>query len=113
MESYGGSGNVASKARCKDECAADGVTAAASSDWLHPYPLLISGFKKKNRSVGPKVGKSYFIINDAQPFVLHMLLRPHDTLLTGTDRLFFIIIILILAFSSANVKLQNCLNPCL
>lgn len=47
MESYGGSGNVASKARCKDDCAADGVTAAASSDWLHPYPLLISGFKKK------------------------------------------------------------------
>lgn len=43
VESYGGSGNVASKARRKDECAADGMTAAASSDWLHSYPLLISG----------------------------------------------------------------------
>lgn len=51
--------------------------------------ILIHCLSQDKKNVGLKVGKSYFIINDAQPLVLHMLLRPHNTVLTGTERLYY------------------------
>lgn len=87
-----------------------GVLGCCKSSCLRWVALSSALARPGDTSIGFKVGKGYFIINDKKTIVLHMLLMLCRSVLAGAETLFFF---LVLAFFLHLWEASDLLEPLL
>lgn len=83
-----------------------GVLGCCKSSCLRWVALSSALAWPGDTSIGFKVGKGYFIINDKKTIVLHMLLMLCRSVLAGAETLFFLVLVFSLHLWEASDLLE-------